>query len=67
MVKFSQNEDLKEKLLATGEDVLGEHSKSDRIWGIGRSMDDERRFDISKWNGQNLLGFTLMRVRQALK
>lgn len=67
MAKFSQNEDLKEKLLATGEDILVECSKSDRIWGIGRAMDDERRFDISKWNGQNLLGFTLMRVRQALK
>ena len=67
MAKFSQNEDLKEKLLATGDAVLAECAVNDRIWGIGLSMNDPDRHDISKWKGQNLLGFTLMIVRDKVK
>ena len=67
MAKFSQNEDLKEKLLATGDAVLAECAVKDLIWGIGRSMNDPDRHDISKWKGQNLLGFTLMIVRERIK
>lgn len=65
--KFRQNEELKEKLLATSEDILAECAVSDKIWGIGLSMKDEQRFNMYKWKGQNLLGFTLMRVREVLK
>ena len=65
--KFSQNEELKEKLLATGVDFLAEASGVDLIWGIGLSMTDENRFDMSKWRGQNLMGFSLMEVRNRLK
>ena len=65
--KFRQDEELKQKLLATGGDILAECAVQDRIWGIGLSMKDEKRFDMSAWKGQNLLGFTLMRVRDALK
>lgn len=64
--KFSQNEELAEKLKSTGDAVLAECTFSDRIWGIGISIDDEDRFDISKWNGQNLLGYALMMVREQL-
>ena len=35
----------------------------DKIWGIGLSMKDPKRFDRAKWRGQNLLGYTLMVVR----
>ena len=65
--KFRQDEELKQKLLATGDDILAECAVQDRIWGIGLSMKDEKRFDMSAWKGQNLLGFTLMRVRDVLK
>ena len=65
--KFRQNDELKEKLLATNQDILAECAVSDRIWGIGLSMKDEQRFNMYKWKGQNLLGFTLMRVREVLK
>lgn len=65
--KFSQNNELKEKLLATGEDILAEASGTDLIWGIGLSMTDEKRFDMSKWKGQNLMGFSLMEVRNRIK
>lgn len=65
--KFRQNMDLGEKLLTTGDDILAECAVQDRIWGIGLSMKDERRFDRTAWQGQNLLGFSLMCVRAALE
>lgn len=65
--KFQQNIELKEKLLATQSHILAECAVQDRIWGIGLSMKDERRFDLDEWQGQNLLGFSLMRVRTVLK
>ena len=54
VAKFSQNEELKERLLQTGDALLVECAVHDRIWGIGLSMKDERRFDISQWRGINL-------------
>lgn len=66
LAKFSQNEDLKEKLKATGNAFLAECAVKDRIWGIGLSMKDPNRLDKSKWNGKNLLGYALMMVREYL-
>lgn len=64
--KFSQNEDLKGNLKATGKEILAECAVRDRIWGIGLSMKDPDRFEVNKWNGQNLLGYALMMVRERL-
>ncbi len=64
--KFSQNEELKEKLKATGNVILAECAVKDRIWGIGLSMKDPNRFEIDQWNGQNLLRYALMMVRERL-
>lgn len=67
MAKFSQNPELLDFLLKTGDRILVEASPYDRIWGIGKSKDD---FDIEnpfKWKGENLLGFALMEVRENLK
>lgn len=64
--KFSQNEELKEKLKATSRALLAECAVKDRIWGIGLSMKDPDRTDKTKWNGQNLLGYALMMVRERL-
>lgn len=66
MAKFSQNAGLKEQLLGTGNSVLAECAVKDRIWGIGLSMDNPDRLDRTKWKGQNLLGYTLMMVRDRL-
>ena len=66
LAKFSQNEDLKKRLLDTGDATLVECAVKDCIWGIGLSMDDPGRLDESKWRGKNLLGETLMRVRKTL-
>lgn len=64
--KFSQNEDLKRQLLNTDNAILAECAVNDRIWGIGLSMHDPKRFDRSEWKGENLLGYTLMKVRDKL-
>ena len=45
---------------------MAECAVQDIIWGIGISMKDENRFDLSKWKGQNLLGFSLMKVREQI-
>lgn len=66
IAKFSQNNELKEKLKSTGDLPIVECSVKDLIWGIGLSMNDPNRFDRSKWKGQNLLGYTLMLVREQL-
>lgn len=64
--KFSQNKDLKKQLKDTSDSVLAECAVKDHIWGIGLSMSDSDRFDRTKWKGQNLLGYTLMMVRDKL-
>lgn len=66
IAKFTQNEELKKQLIATGGAVLAECAVKDRIWGIGLSMQNPDRLDMSKWNGQNLLGYSLMMVRSRL-
>lgn len=65
--KFSQNERLKELLLATGDTIIAEASPSDKIWGIGLVADDPLAQDMKNWKGQNLLGKVLMEVREKLK
>lgn len=64
--KFSQNQNLRNKLLATDDGILAECAVNDIIWGIGLSMTDPNRLNINKWKGQNLLGYTLMSVRSSL-
>ena len=64
--KFSQNDDLKKKLLDTGKAVLVECAVNDKIWGIGLSMKDINRLNTKSWKGQNLLGKCLMTVREKL-
>lgn len=65
MGKFSQNRNLKELLENTNQSILAECAVHDQIWGIGLSMKDPNRFEQTKWRGQNLLGYTLMMVRDA--
>ena len=67
LAKFSQNDELKAKLKATGNAVLAECAVKDCIWGIGLSMKDPDRLNKAKWNGQNLLGYALMMVRERLQ
>lgn len=64
--KFSQHPELKEFLLATKDRILVEASPVDRIWGVGMAQEDAYIQGPSQWQGLNLLGFALMRVREQL-
>ena len=64
LAKFEQNEELKAQLKSTGDAILAECAVKDRIWGIGLSMKDPDRLDVTKWHGTNLLGYALMIVRE---
>lgn len=65
--KFSQNRPLREFLLSTGDSVLVEASLYDAIWGIRLPASAPEAQDPTKWQGQNLLGFALMEVRDELR
>lgn len=67
LAKFSQNPELKSFLLNTKERILVEASPYDKIWGIGISSDDPKCENPEMWNGENLLGFCLMEVRDLLR
>lgn len=58
MHKFLQNDDIREKLLSTGDDVLVEHDtkRKDMFWGDG-----------GDGSGKNWLGVILMEVREILR
>lgn len=65
-LKFSQNQNLCNFLIETGNCVLVEASPYDTIWGIGMSADDPDARNPQRWKGANLLGFALMKVRERL-
>jgi len=64
VLKFSQNPELEEFLLSTGDKILVEASMYDKIWGIGLRAHE---CDVSKWRGSNLLGFSLMEARDIIR
>lgn len=65
--KFAQNPELAAFLSQTGDQVLVEASPVDAVWGIGLARDDVRVHNPHSWRGLNLLGFSLMHVRAALR
>lgn len=66
-LKFSQNEKFKEFLLSTDDKILVEASPYDKIWGIGMLESDENIINPLLWNGENLLGFALVDIRDELR
>lgn len=64
--KFSTYK-MKKLLLATGDRKIIEASPKDMIWGVGMSEDHPDIGNTEKWNGLNLLGFSLERVRKFIK
>lgn len=56
LAKFTQNHELLQQLLMTGEREIIENSQADAFWGCGPNKD-----------GQNMLGKILMDVRKELK
>jgi len=66
-LKFSQNQKLKDFLLSTDDKILVEASPYDTIWGIGMLETNPKSGNPSLWNGENLLGFAIMEVRDELR
>lgn len=64
--KFRQNPHLAEILLDSDPYILCEAAPWDKIWGNGLAADDVLAGDIATWQGENLLGKALMRVRTYL-
>lgn len=54
--KFSENDDIREVLLSTGDEELIEDSPVDYYWGIGKTG-----------KGKNMLGILLMELRDLLR
>lgn len=67
LAKFDQHLGLKRKLLNTDNKVLVEASPYDNTWGIKMDYKHPDVENPEKWNGLNLLGFALMKVRDILK
>lgn len=65
--KFAQNPKLKYFLLSTGNKIIVEASPKDRIWGIGLDENHPDAIVPARWQGENLLGFALMEVREHLR
>lgn len=65
--KFSQNSDLREYLLNTGDRHLVEGAWYDPVWGVALAWDDPQILDQANWKGTNWLGKELMRVRSSLR
>lgn len=65
-LKFSQDEDLKDFLLSTGDKILVEASPFDPVWGIGLDSKAPNIENPHTWEGENLLGYALMQVRDRL-
>ena len=64
--KFAQNDNLRRQLVETQDAILAECAVKDCIWGIGLSMHDPKRLNPEQWRGKNLLGYTLMMVRDGI-
>ena len=65
--KFTQNKEMMDFLLSTGDKILVEASPVDTIWGIGLGKENEKAKNVAMWRGKNLLGFALMEVRDEIR
>ena len=66
LAKFTQNAELREQMISTGNRIFVEASPFDTIWGIGLAEDAEGIDNPSYWQGLNLLGQALTLVKTKL-
>ncbi|NDI35490.1 NADAR family protein [Chengkuizengella sediminis] len=62
--KFTQNKQLKQKLLETKGTTIVEASPVDPIWGVGLSEDNPKILNRKTWKGTNWLGEILTQIRE---
>jgi ribA/ribD-fused uncharacterized protein len=65
--KFTQNLDIRKKLMDTDGKVLANSDSRDKYWGTGTSASTTMAKDPSKWKGENKLGKFIMDLRAELK
>lgn len=63
--KFYQNKDLQKILLDTDQKIIVEYG-TDRVWGCGLFLDHKNILFRDRWPGMNLLGKSLMGIRNFL-
>lgn len=67
ILKFTQNPDFFEVMVADREKVIVEASPYDKIWGIGKHENDPDDLrSIDNWDGENLLGYAIMEARERI-
>jgi len=66
LAKFDQNEHARNTLLQTESNVLGEASKNKK-WGIGLSLNDANVTNPQHWDGKNIFGQVLEKVRRQIR
>lgn len=64
--KFTQDVDLKQRLLSTGSRKFVEASPADAVWGIGLTEQSAKQIPETEWPGKNWLGIVLTRLRDDL-
>lgn len=67
LLAFSQNEEIGRLLLSTGDALIVDCDPFDTVWGSGMLSVLPGADDPEKWKGENLLGFSLMIVREKLQ
>jgi ribA/ribD-fused uncharacterized protein len=65
--KFTQNLELRKKLLDSGDKVIANADSRDKYWGIGTSTNTSMAKDPAKWKGENKLGKMLEELRTTIK
>ena len=65
-LKFSQNQILKDKLLAN-RGTLVECNRRDNLFSCGLALSDPNILDSSNWPGENILGQILTSLRKTLE
>ncbi len=67
LAKFKQHNDLKERLLMTGDSILVWADSREKKDGVGLSMSDPTVTNPQAWKGGNYYGQVLMEVRSQLR
>ena len=67
LAKFTQHPEALDWLVGTGDAVLVEVGGRDVWWAAAVDGADPRLADPATWPGENLSGFSLMRVRKSLQ
>ncbi len=67
MAKFTQNPEMLDELMETGETIMVEASPYDKRWGIGLGAENPFAQDKTTWQGLNWLGKILTFVRNDIR